>query len=355
MRGRSRSLGGIAKAKENCLEDAMDSTARNTDSRVLRNQAFIAESVNRVKTWIAPLNVTGKRTPMFFVFPMSLDGACYVRLSEALGEDQPFYAFQVPSKERKPEIATSIPDIAACLITEFEKAYQKGDFILGGWSAGAIIALEMAQQLTRKGRPPALLTPIDHGPSLLNDAIRLHALWKKARDEKWKDFIPSPSVAVAKKIFTRIAILSSHAQRSLRSRQVPMALHPIQKTIDDARSPEMRELLKKLYALLIEYRPSQYDGPVLLFLSAQFPDFEWDRRWSVFAQNVKVCHFLGIPKYPTTHEDFIRGEHVDSFARALKEQIDLSLQRQGENQCVTSARAVSENALSGYCVERSSF
>lgn len=334
----------------------MDSTARNTDPRALRSQAFIAESVNCVKAWIAPLNITGQRIPMFFVFPMSLDGACYVRLSAALGEDQAFYAFQIPSKERNPEIATSIADIAGRLVAEFEQAYPEGDFILGGWSAGAIIALEMAQQLTRKGRPPTLLAPIDHAPfntgvginpfypALLNDTIRLRALWKKSRNEKWKAFIPSPATAIAQRISTRIAMLSSHAQRKLCSWQVPIGPHPIQKTIDDARSPEMRELLKTLYRLLIEYRPSTYDGPVLLFLSAQFPDFEFDRKWGAFARDVKVCHFLGTPENPTIHESFIRGEHVNSFARTLKAQVDLLLQRRSGPQRVTSASAVSANS-----------
>src|SRR6185503_6986972 len=100
----------------------MDGTGRNTDPRALRSKAFIAESVGRVEEWVAPLNVTGERTPMFFVCPMSVDGACYGRLSEALGEDQPFYAFQVPSTERNPEIATSIRDLAQRLIVEFENA-----------------------------------------------------------------------------------------------------------------------------------------------------------------------------------------------------------------------------------------
>ena len=316
----------------------MDGNARNTDPSILRNRAFIAESLNRVTSWIAPLNVTNQRTPMFFVFPMSLDAACYVRLSEALGEDQPFYAFQVPSQERKPNFATSVPGIGGRLIAEFEKAYPNGDFILGGWSAGAVIALEMAQQLAKKGRAPVLLAAIDHGPfntsvgvnpfypSLLNDAIRIHLLWKKSKDEKWRDFIPSPWAAVAKKISTRIIVLSSHARKNLRARQVPTGLHPIQKTIDDAKSPEMRELLKRLYTLLIEYRPSTYDSPVLLFLSAQFPDFEWERKWSMFARNVKVCHFLGTPGNPTVHESFIRGEYLDSFARTFKYEVDLLFQ-----------------------------
>jgi hypothetical protein len=134
-------------------------TGRNTDPRALRSKAFVAESLGRVEAWVARLNITGERTPMFFVFPMSVDGACYGRLSEALGEDEPFYAFQVPSTERKP-VATSILEIARRLIVEFENVCPQGDFILGGWSAGAIIALDMAQQLTRKGRPPALLASL---------------------------------------------------------------------------------------------------------------------------------------------------------------------------------------------------
>jgi thioesterase domain-containing protein len=335
----------------------MDGAARNTDPRILRNQAFIAESLNRVKAWIVPLNVTGKRTPMFFLFPMSLDAACYVRLSEALGDDQPFFAFQVPSKERKPDFATSIPDIGGRLIAEFEKAYPNGDFILGGWSAGAIIALEMAQQLASKGRAPLFLAAIDHAPfnagvginpfylALLNDAIRIHLLWKKSKDERWRDFIPSPWAAIAKKISTRITLLSSHAQKNIRARRVPMGLHPIQKTIDDAKTPEMRELVKKLYKLLIEYRPTVYDGPVLLFLSAQFPDFEWDRKWSKFARNVRVCHFLGRPGNPTVHESFIGGEYLDSFARSFRDEADVLLERRSAARCLTSARAISDNGL----------
>jgi thioesterase domain-containing protein len=337
----------------------MDGPARNSDPRVLRNQAFTAESLNLVKAWVAPLNITGKQTPMFFVFPMSLDGACYVRLSEALGEDQPFYAFQIPSKERRPETVTSIPQLAGHLIAELEKIYRDGAFILGGWSAGAVIALEMAQQLTRKGRPPVLLVSIDHAPfntraginpfypALLNHLIRLHVLWKKSRDDRWRDFIPSPSVAIAKRIFARIALLSSHARRNLRSGKAPIGHHPLQKHLDAARSPEARELLKKLYRLLIEYKPWTYDGRVLLFMSTEYVDFEWDRKWSIFAPNTKVRHFLGTPEAPTTHESFVRGEYVSSFAWALKEQVDLLLQRPSEKQGVTAAPAISEDAFGG--------
>lgn len=329
----------------------MDSTnARTIDPSALRNRAFFAESLNRVRTWIAPLNTSGTRVPMFFVFPMSLDGACYVRLSEALSEDQPFYAFQIPSKERKPETATSIPDIARRLVVEFERVYPAGRFILGGWSAGAIIALEMAQQLTAMGRPPALLVSVDHAPfntgvginpfypSVINDAVRLYALWKKSKDQRWKPFIPSPSAAIKKKISSRIAKLLSRVGKNLRSGSAPpLVLSLIQTMLDDAKTPAMRELLEKLYQLLIEYKPHEYDRPVLLFLSAEHAEFEYDRKWSVFAKNMKVSYFLGSPEAPTIHESFIRGGHVDSFAKTLKEEADLLLQStRAQPQCAES-------------------
>jgi len=348
----------------------MDGSVGSSGSQALRNQAFIAESLDRVKAWIAPLNITDKRMPMFFAFPITLDAACYVRLAEARGDDQPVYAFQVPSKERKPALATSISDIARRLVAELEKTYPKGDFILGGWSAGAIIALEMAQQLTRKNRPPAVLVPIDHAPlnagvginpsypSLLNDAIRLRVLWRKSSDEKWKGFVPPFFMAVAKTISSRIAKLSSHAQRNLRnlrSGNLPIARHPIQKPLDDAKSPDLRELLKKLYTLLIEYKPRKYDGPVLLFLSADQPDFEYDRKWSAFAPNMKVCHFLGTPEDPTVHDSFIRGGHVDSFARTLKEEVDLLLRRRGDGRRVLLPHGNCEDAFRSDSIEQPSF
>src|SRR4029077_9828725 len=113
---------------------------------------------------------------------------------------------------------------------------------------GAIIALEMAQQLTRMGRPPALLAAIDHAPfnvgvgvnpyypSLLNDAIRLSVLWKKSRDETWKGFIPSSPIALAKKVSSRLVKLFSQAQKNLRSGNALAGSRLIQRALDDAKT-----------------------------------------------------------------------------------------------------------------------
>ena len=70
----------------------------------------------------------------------------------------------------------------------------------------------------------------------------------------------------------------------------------------------------------------KYDGPVLLFLSAEHAEYEYDRHWAVFAPNVNVCLFLGTPENPTTHESFIRGERVRPFAERLEQWVELVLQ-----------------------------
>jgi thioesterase domain-containing protein len=50
------------------------------------------------------------------------------------------------------------------LLTFHEARYGKRPFVLGGWSSGVVIALEMAQQLARVGHAPALLVAIDKAP-----------------------------------------------------------------------------------------------------------------------------------------------------------------------------------------------
>jgi hypothetical protein len=124
-------------------------------------------------------------------------------------------------------------------------------------------------------------------------------------------------------ILSRFVKLCSHAQKDLRSGKAPIRPHPIQDVINGVKSFEMQELVRRLFQLLVEYQPSKYDGSVLLFLSAELPDSEYERKWKVFADNLKTHQFLGTPENPTSHESFIRGDRVNLFAKTLKEQVDL--------------------------------
>jgi thioesterase domain-containing protein len=282
-----------------------------------------------------PLNETGTKVPIFFAFPMSLDGAAtYSMLSKALGPNQPFYAFQVPNKERTPAYATSIPQIASGLIERFEEVYPNGPFILGGWSAGAIIALEMAQQLMAKGRPPLLLVPVDHAPfntgigvspsypSSLNWAIRVGALWRTRHDPEWNRL-----ESIAGFVWHSVLAL---AERKLFANRKVRGNHPIQETIDAANRHDAKEgeLIRILYQILTEkYKPAKYNGPTLLIISAKFRDQELKEKWKILTDEKKftVHACFGTPENQTTHDSIILGKDVSLFANALSEQIKVCL------------------------------
>ncbi|MEV0025672.1 amino acid adenylation domain-containing protein [Streptomyces atroolivaceus] len=105
---------------------------------------------------LVPVRTTGSRTPLVFVHPVGGDVLCYAELAELLGEEQPFYALQLPDTA-----LLSVEDMAAHYAAALREALPDGPYRLGGWSMGGVIALEMAAQLTAEGAEVDLLTVID--------------------------------------------------------------------------------------------------------------------------------------------------------------------------------------------------
>jgi len=107
------------------------------------------------------IEVGDSRPPFFCIHPIGGNALCYVALSRHLGEDQPFYAFQAPGLygERAPH--TSIEEMAAHYIEEMRLVQPLGPYLIGGWSMGGIVAVEMARQLQAYDQQVTLLALID--------------------------------------------------------------------------------------------------------------------------------------------------------------------------------------------------
>src|SRR5690242_19636614 len=63
-----------------------------------------------------------------------------------------------------PRFGASVEALADYYASHRPVFQPSGPFLLGGWSAGAIIALEIARNLRAKGRDVDLLVAIDAGP-----------------------------------------------------------------------------------------------------------------------------------------------------------------------------------------------
>ena len=102
----------------------------------------------------------GSKQPIFFVHPGGGGALGYRHLAAALGEDQPFYAFQALNEEELKH-PLSLPERAAQYIEDLRQVQPHGPYILGGWSFGGYVAYEMAQQLRRQGETNTALLLLD--------------------------------------------------------------------------------------------------------------------------------------------------------------------------------------------------
>jgi pimeloyl-ACP methyl ester carboxylesterase len=82
-------------------------------------------------------------------------------LVRLLGPEQKVYGIQVPIENLNAKFAASVESMARYYADTLCAFQPEGPFVLAGWSAGSIIALEVAQQLKARGREVPLLVVID--------------------------------------------------------------------------------------------------------------------------------------------------------------------------------------------------
>ncbi|WP_158447897.1 non-ribosomal peptide synthetase [Aquimarina longa] len=96
-------------------------------------------------------NTQGSKRPIFCVHPLGGTVMIYKDLSESLGSQQPFYAFQSSGMDGESPILRTVEEMAVLYIKEMQKIDEIGPYTLAGYSFGGNIAVEMALQLRNKG------------------------------------------------------------------------------------------------------------------------------------------------------------------------------------------------------------
>jgi thioesterase domain-containing protein len=281
----------------------------------LRRDALLKEAEHKVVDTIVALNSMGDRTPIFFVYPVTGDGgATYVWLSESLGDEQPFYAFQVPTKQRTPHYVTSVTEIAACLIDEFENIYPTGSFILGGYSAGAVLALEMAQQLTTLGRSPDLLIAVDKAPARTGVRTHPYSLPHRVLNlirAEWR--ISSKSLAQHVIQKSVIFVKRKAAEKVQKKPSSPESLNLRGVLVKKGHTSEESEFIGKLFDLIESYKPQKFRGDLMIFLSTENLHKRVAIKWmKIVSPKPMILTIAG------THESIVVGDDVRVLAADMK-------------------------------------
>ncbi|HEX4961859.1 MAG TPA: non-ribosomal peptide synthase/polyketide synthase [Thermoanaerobaculia bacterium] len=123
---------------------------------------------------LVPIQPLGERAPLFCVHPLGGEVLCYYQLARQLGKDQPVYGLQarpLDEQDRAPRV--TVEETAAEYLDAVRSLRPTGPYLLAGWSFGAMVAFEMARQLTAAGEEVALLALLDQPVSPGDEAAEV--------------------------------------------------------------------------------------------------------------------------------------------------------------------------------------
>jgi thioesterase domain-containing protein len=228
---------------------------------------------------------------------------CYHALAQSLGRDRPFHGIRSRGLHGETELPARLEEMAEEYVAAVRGIQPHGPYLLGGWSGGGLVALEMAQQLRACGEPIGLLALLDTTPSTAQDPdgadlagaeygldLSLEELGRLGPDEQ-------------------LPYLWQHALRlGLIDPGVPMQV--AQQVLDD-----LKRLFHHHLVLIEDYVVRPYPGTVTLFRPSDAPfavRTQRDRGWGSLAACVDV-HFV-----PGQHHSMVKEPHVQALARVLE-------------------------------------
>jgi amino acid adenylation domain-containing protein len=274
---------------------------------------------------LVPLQSGGSCPPFFCVHPIDGDVFMYLALASQLGPDQPFYGLRARGLDGLSEPHPSLESAASDYIREIKQIQPRGPYYLGGYSLGATIALEMAQQLQARGDEVGLLASFDTAPTK-TDYYKVR--WGLSFGIRWVRAFPyrvarfllksgEDKVIVLRRKWHRLSRASRDSTTSLHDHALGFARSLTEDLFGGPKlAPAHSErVIAALFRSSADYVPTQYSGILTLFRAADQPLacshdplMDWARlaRGGVDAQTVAG-----------NHENILQEPNVRELAQAL--------------------------------------
>jgi amino acid adenylation domain-containing protein len=159
--GDSLAVAEATAALNETLDEDLPLVLFDEDSATVAALArHVRDRASSLHSGAAVLQAEGAGTPFFCVGGGGGEVYELRALARALGPERPFYALQ-PAGREGDRLRRDVRRLAARHLREVLAVQPQGPHLLGGYSAGGTVALELAQQLTQLGMPPAALVLFD--------------------------------------------------------------------------------------------------------------------------------------------------------------------------------------------------
>ncbi|MBC7931004.1 MAG: amino acid adenylation domain-containing protein, partial [Rubrivivax sp.] len=206
----------------------------------------------------------GARAPLFFVHAVGGEALGYRTLARLLGPDQPFYGLQARGLDGRQEPLSKMETIASHYLEEVLSVRPEGPFLLGGYSFGAIVAFEMAQQLRARGHETVLLAVVDQEVPNVSGESRLSPKFMTNVARNLPGWLMTHVVERPKGEV--VAAVRRHSAKLLRNAGSRLFnIEPHKASVGDVLNVDQmtehhRRVSEALFQSLLAYRPRAYPG-----------------------------------------------------------------------------------------------
>jgi amino acid adenylation domain-containing protein len=255
---------------------------------------------------LVAIRPAGKKPPFFFVHPIGGNVLNFVGFCGHFGSDRPIYGLQARGLNGEETPHTVIEEMAADYIRSIRSVQPEGPYFIGGFSAGGVVAFEMAHQLKAAGQEVATLALLD--TEVLT--LRLAEGSLGARFRHWVRTIKINLRYASRMGLPEFLVRKSSNFRMRRKlllwairEQLGLAIQPAKLTAEEGFLLAMRR-----------YIPRPYAGNATLFRAGDGSDYpEPMLGWEGL-----IGDHLDIQQVSGDHDTILQEPHIGMLARLLE-------------------------------------
>ncbi|MCC6421558.1 MAG: amino acid adenylation domain-containing protein [Gemmataceae bacterium] len=262
---------------------------------------------------LVPLHPGGKGAPLFLIAGVGGHVYTFHTLARLLGPDRPIYGVKAIGVDGGPRPPDRIEDIAAHYLREITAACPRGPYLVGGYSIGAVVALELALQLRAQGHEvPALVIFDMYAPNYpkkhpLPRRLLMHWRTFVDLDRRGKtQYLRDRFEKVKARVYYRLGLEKWNAPR----------VGGVEMLTEDS----LKDVWAALSTAHLLYRPQgQFPGQALLISAAE--GFHWaatDFDDPLLGWEQWVTGGIDLHTLPGSHDTLFAEENSEAMTAALR-------------------------------------
>ena len=277
------------------------------------------QKVRRLQHGLVKMASGSAGTPLVWLHGIGGEVFTYMALSRHLGKRRPVYGIAADWSSGPQGQPLTVENIAERYVAELRAVQPMGPYHLGGFCGAALIALEMARQLERRGQQVGVIIALDH-PMAPSDAFptgvaRWRAGVRNARKWFTQDAMKSSSGDLLGRFSSRLRRLTRLLRIGPGRREIDIRDHLGMWRFPDHQVP----MLKLHHDVLGAYTPRPYGGRVALFVPDAMPLFgPWPQPerhgWDDLAEGG-----VSIQVVEGSHATMLQDPYAQELATAIDE------------------------------------